>query len=254
VSSRSLIVPLTVAVLLGVAGPVYAPVYAQGAFPAPLPAGVTPAQKPSPFPPVNGNGGVIKNDPAFPPVNGAAASSPFPPVNGAPAASLAGPSPFPSNGAPPVAGGSFGAPQGGPPPGAENCMKEFMPLRKEAERRGNLIKAASDRRAPAAEACKLIGNFSQAEVKMIKYVQANQQKCGIPAQVADQLKNGHKNTQKMQKQVCAAAHQQAQQPRGPAAPSLSDVLGSSASMPTPTGKTRHGGSTFDTLSGNVLTR
>jgi hypothetical protein len=250
VSSRSLIVPLTVAVLLGVAGPVYA----QGAFPAPLPAGVTPAQKPSPFPPVNGNGGVIKNDPAFPPVNGAAASSPFPPVNGAPAASLAGPSPFPSNGAPPVAGGSFGAPQGGPPPGAENCMKEFMPLRKEAERRGNLIKAASDRRAPAAEACKLIGNFSQAEVKMIKYVQANQQKCGIPAQVADQLKNGHKNTAKMQKQVCAAAHQQAQQPRGPAAPSLSDVLGSSASMPTPTGKTRHGGSTFDTLSGNVLTR
>ncbi len=249
-SSRSLIVPLTVAVLLGVAGPVYA----QGAFPAPLPAGVTPAQKPSPFPPVNGNGGVIKNDPAFPPVNGAAASSPFPPVNGAPAASLAGPSPFPSNGAPPVAGGSFGAPQGGPPPGAENCMKEFMPLRKEAERRGNLIKAASDRRAPAAEACKLIGNFSQAEVKMIKYVQANQQKCGIPAQVADQLKNGHKNTQKMQKQVCAAAHQQAQQPRGPAAPSLSDVLGSSASMPTPTSKSRHGGSTFDTLSGNVLTR
>lgn len=247
-SIRSLIAPLTVAALLGVAGPVFA----QGAFPAPLPAGVTPAEKPSPFPPVNNNG-VIKNDPAFPPVNGAGANSPFPPVNGAPRASIGGPSPFPSNGAPPVAGGAFGAPQGGPPPGAEDCMKEFMPLRKEAERRGKLIKAASDRHAPAAEACKLIGSFSQAEVKMIKYVHTNQQKCGIPAQVADQLKDGHKNTEKMLKQVCNVAHQQATQPRGPAGPSLADVLGSSASASEPT-RSKKGGSTFDTLSGNVLTR
>ncbi|MCO5130709.1 MAG: hypothetical protein M9932_09080 [Xanthobacteraceae bacterium] len=236
--------------MLGAAGSVCA----QGAFPAPLPAGVTPAAKPSPFPPVNASGGVIKNDPAFPPVNGAAASSPFPPVNGAPAASVGAPSPFPSGGAAPVASGAFSAPQAGPPPGGEDCMKEFMPLRKEAERRGALIKAASDRRAPASEACKLIGNFSQAEVKMIKFVQANQQKCGIPPTVADQLRNGHKNTEKMQKQVCTVAHQQSQQPRGMAGPSLSDVLGSSAAMPAPTAKGRRGGSTFDTLSGNVLTR
>lgn len=262
-SIRCLIAPLTLVALLGAAGSVCA----QGAFPAPLPAGVTPAAKPSPFPSVNASGGVIKNDPAFPPVNGAArspfppvngaaaASSPFPPVNGAPAASAGAPSAFPSGGAAPVAGGAFSAPQAGPPPGGEDCMKEFMPLRKEAERRGALIKAASDRRAPASEACKLIGNFSQAEVKMIKFVQANQQKCGIPPTVTDQLRNGHKNTEKMQKQVCTIAHQQAQQPRGVAGrPSLSDVLGSSASMPEPTSRARRGGSTFDTLSGNVLTR
>jgi hypothetical protein len=251
VSIRSLIAPLTVVALLGVAGPVYA----QGAFPAPLPAGVTPA--PSPFPPVN-NGGVIKNDPAFPSVNGNGGvirnDPAFPPVNSASRASIGGPSPFPSNGAPPVAGaGAFSAPQGGPPPGAEDCMKEFMPLRQEAERRGKLIKAASDRHAPAAEACKLIGNFSQAEVKMIKYVHTNQQKCGIPAQVTNQLKDGHKNTEKMLKQVCNVAHQQAQQPRGPAGPTLSDVLSSSASASEPA-RGKKGGSTFDTLSGNVLTR
>ena len=124
-SIRSLIAPLTVAALLGVAGPVYA----QGAFPAPLPAGMTPAEKPSPFPPVNNGGGVIKNDPAFPPVNGAAANSPFPPVNGAPRASFGNPSPFPSNGAPPVAGGGFGAPQGGPPPGSPNGPNGYGPQR-----------------------------------------------------------------------------------------------------------------------------
>ena len=46
------------------------------------------------------------------------------------------------------------------------------------------------------------------------------------------MKNGHKNTEAMLKKVCAAA-QQAQQ-RGPAGPSLSEVLGSSASMPEAT--------------------
>jgi len=130
-------------------------------------------------------------------------------------------------------------------------MKGFVPLREDAEKRGKLIKAASERHAAPDEACKLIRNFGDAEIKMIRYVETNAAKCGIPPQIADQLKGGHKNTEKMQKQVCAAA-QQAQQ-RGPAGPSLSEVLGSSAALPEAT-VTKKGGSTFDTLNGNVLTR
>jgi hypothetical protein len=65
------------------------------------------------------------------------------------------------------------------------------------------------------------------------------------------MKSGHKNTEKMLATVCNAA-QQVQQ-RGPAAPSLADVLGSSSAMPEATAAKR-GGSTFDTLNGNVLTR
>ena len=79
------------------------------------------------------------------------------------------------------------------------------------------------------------------------------QKCGIPQQIHDQLAAGHKNTEKLLKQVCGIAQQQAQQPRGPAGPSLSEALGSAAVLPEAT-KTKRGGSTFDTLSGNVLTR
>jgi hypothetical protein len=219
---RRLIVPLTMAVVAVHAGQVRA----QGAFPAPLPG-----QAP------------IKNDPAFPPVNGAA-----------PTASIsAAPSSFPAHGAAPVTGSAFERPaapaQGGA--AAEACMKAFVPLREEAEKRGKLIKAASERHASPEEACKLIKNFGQAEIKMISYVESNSAKCGIPPQIADQLKNGHKNTDKMQKQVCAAA-QQAQQ-RAPAGPSLSEVLGSSAALPEAT-VTKKGGSTFDTLNGNVLTR
>ena len=55
----------------------------------------------------------------------------------------------------------------------------------------------------------------------------------------------------MQKKVCGMA-QQVQQ-KGPAGPSLSEVLGSSAAAPEATA-VRKGGSTFDTLNGNVLTR
>ncbi len=235
---RRLIVPLTVAVVTIHAGHAFA----QGAFPAPLP-----------------NGGVIKNDPAFPPVPGQTVQRndpAFPPVNGAaPVASVGAPpsSSFPVNGAAPITGAAF---ERGPAPpsqagAADACMKGFLPLRTEAEKRGKLIKAASDRHASPVEACKLIRNFGQAEATMIKYVDSHAAKCGIPPQVSDQLKTGHKNTEKMQKQVCAVA-EQAQQ-RGPAGPSLSEVLGSSASLPEARA-TKKGGSTFDTLNGNVLTR
>jgi hypothetical protein len=216
---RRLIVPLTAAAVTFHAGHVFA----QSAFPAPLP-----------------------NQSAAP-----ASASPFPPVNGAaPSASVGAPSPFPSQGAAPVSSGFSG-----PPPqasgGADACMKGFVPLREEAERRGKMIKAASDRKASPDEACKLIKNFGQAEVKMIKYVETNSAKCGIPPQIADQLKNGHKNTEKMQNQVCAVAQQV--QSRGPAGPSLSEVLGSSAALPEAQA-VKKGGSTFDTLNGNVLQR
>ncbi|HEY0331318.1 MAG TPA: hypothetical protein VGC77_19725 [Rhodopseudomonas sp.] len=215
---RRFIVPLSVAGCVLQA----ASALAQGAFPAPLPG------------------------------QSATTASPFPPVNGsAPAASVGAPSAF-STGAPPVSGGfSAPQPQAGPP-GGEDCMKRFVPLREDAEKRGKAIQAAGQRHAPPDEACKLIGNFSQAEVKMIKFIEANSQKCGIPAQIADQLKNGHKRTEQMQTKVCAVAQQQQQ--RGPAGPSLSDVLGSSTAVPEATTAKRSGGSTFDTLNGNVLAR
>ena len=218
-----LIVPLTAALVIAHG----AQVFAQSAFPAPLP-----------------------NQSAAP-----ANASPFPPVNGAaPSAAVGAPSPFPSQGAAPVSGAAFGgAPQ--PPPaaggGADACMKGFLPLREDAEKRGKLIKAASDRKASPEEACKLIGNFSQAEVKMLKYIEANATKCGVPPQVSEQMKNGHKNTEAMQQKVCGVAQQMAQQ-KASSAPSLSEVLGSGA-MPEAT-SSKKGGSTFDTLNGNVLSR
>jgi len=222
---KRLIVPLTLVALSASTG--FA--LAQGAFPAPLPG----RQAAAPA-----------SDPAFPAVNGAA-----------PTASIGAAPSFPSGGAAPISGGpgSF-APA---PPSqaggaqAQACMNGFVPLREDAEKKGKMIKAASDRHASPEEACKIIGNYSAAEVKMIKYVEGNATKCGIPAQVADQLKGGHKNTEALLKKVCSVATQM--QNRGPAGPSLSEVLGSATAVPEATAS-RKGGSTFDTLNGNVLQR
>lgn len=196
------------------------------AFPAPLPGEMTPsspANKPLPFPSAGG-------------------------ADGAPAA-------FPSGGAVPLGGGfSPAAPQQqAGPPGAEQCMKEFLPLRQAAEKRAEVIQSLGKRKAPASEACKAIGAFAQAEIRMIKFVEANAQKCGIPEQAGKQMAANHKNTEAMRVKVCNVAAQQEQQ-RGPAAPSLSEALGAAIELPEATPTRRHGGSTFDTLSGNVLAR
>jgi hypothetical protein len=220
VMTRHLIMPLTVALLVIQSGAVKA----QSAFPAPLP----------------GRAAAPANDPAFPPVNGTAPVASFGVAPGS----------FPANGAPPLNGSAFtpAQPQASAP---DECMNGFLPLRQEAEKRGKLIKAASERHAPADEACKLIENFGRSEIKMIKYVETHAAKCGIPPQISDQLKNGHKNTESMQQKVCAVAQQQQQ--RGPTGPTLSEVLGSATAIPTAT-PVMHAGNVFDTLEGNVLER
>lgn len=221
---RQFVVPLAVAVVTFHAGQALA----QGAFPAPLPGQV----------------GTV-NDPAFPPVNGAASSHAF---GSAPPAGAFGSAPasFPGAGASPLAAPPT---QAGPP---DQCMKDFMPLRQEAEKRGQLLKTASERHAGPDEACKLIGSFIQAEVKMIKYIETHSARCGIPPQISEQLKKGHQGSEALKAKVCGAAAQLKNQPA--AGPSLSEVLGSATALPEATAAKKSGGTTFDTLSGNALTR
>ena len=95
-------------------------------------------------------------------------------------------------------------------------MKGFAPLREEAEKRGKLIKAASERHASPDEACKLIGQCSQAELKMMKYLDANSAECGASPQIAEKLRIGHKNTEAAEIKVGAVAQQaKSREPAGP---------------------------------------
>jgi hypothetical protein len=114
---------------------------------------------------------------------GSEKTSPFPPVTGtAPSA-------------------SFSAPISSELDAA--CMKGFVPLRDNAQRLGRLIKEASVRKAPRDEACKLISSLREAELDMIRYVDANLARCRIPLSQAEKLKIGNAKTEEMQKKVCA---------------------------------------------------
>jgi hypothetical protein len=255
---RRLLIPLALSAMAAFCGQAMA----QGAFPAPLP---NQSGSASPFPPVNQSGGAASSAPA--------AASPFPPVNNAaPAQRPASASPFPnptparaaasqgvfSQGAAPLGGGLAGGGLASAPPQdgggtaeQEECMAKFAPLRQDAEKRAKLIQAASARKAPPQEACGLIKNYVQAESRLVNYVTSKQTACGIPSEVPKQLKANQARSQQMMKAVCQAA---AQPQGGPAAaPSLSEVLGSPSVAPE-IRTVRGGGSTFDTINGNVLAR
>lgn len=87
------------------------------------------------------------------------------------------------------------------------CMEEFTSLREEAEHRGRAIKAAKDRHAPPDEACRLIGDFERAELRMVQYVEAHAQNCAFPAGISSQLRSGHNGTEALLKKVCMVADQ-----------------------------------------------
>ena len=211
-----------------------APVSAQVAFPAPLPGQAAPAPQQA-------------STSAFPPVSG---NAPMKPMNT--------PLAFPSQGVAPMGQGFSQAPAapraGGGGGNQADCMSGFTPLKQEAEKRAEVLKGLGKRKAPASEACKALGAFAQSELKMIKYIETNSQRCGIPAQVAQQMQQSHKGTEQMRVKVCNAAEQQAHAPRGGGAMSLSEALGASMELPEAKPTKRNGGSTFDTLSGNVLAR
>lgn len=207
-----------------------------------------------------------QQQPAQPAASG---GNPWP--SSAPAASGGGawPSSRPAQGgfgAPPVASGfapapaagpGFGPPQGGgaafgPPQqgggGGQQCAENFVPLRKDAETRAAAIKAASERKAPREELCKVFKDYALAEAKVVKFVTDNQTTCGIPADAAKAMKANHGKTLNARNQICNAASVGA-----PRAPSLSDALGTSR-LPDAAAATNSRGTTFDTLTGNPLQR
>jgi hypothetical protein len=128
------------------------------------------------------------------------------------------------------------------------CYNEFTPIRSEAERRAALLQVAMKKKVPREEACRLIKSFAEAEAKVVKFIQTNAQWCGIPADAAGVMQKNHARTIQTQNQVCAAG---AAGPARPTGPGLSEALGTSRGVIEP-GAQQNG--TFDTLTGNVLTR
>jgi hypothetical protein len=135
-----------------------------------------------------------------------------------------------------------------PPPQQQNppCLAAFIPIRTNAEQRAHAIQEAVKRKVPPQELCGLFTSFSDAEGKVVKYIEDNARSCGIPEQVLTVTKSNHGKTLEKKQQICAAA--QFGERRGPG---LGEALGMRA-VPTP--ETTSKGGAFDTLSGSPLTR
>jgi hypothetical protein len=130
------------------------------------------------------------------------------------------------------------------------CYKDFMPLREEAQKRGQMIQAATSKKDKASreEVCALFKNYSAAEAKVVNFIKKNAQSCGIPPEAATQMKANHDRTLRTQNQICSTAGG----PAKPTGPGLSEALGTSRGGTLDPFAPNNG--TLDTLTGNVLSR
>jgi hypothetical protein len=102
------------------------------------------------------------------------------------------------------------------PPGHDVCREDLVSLRRAMVEHGRLMEVARARGALPDEACGLIGNYAQSEMKLIRYVRANAARCEIPSEVTGQLRSSHRTTQFMLQKVCLAAREAAsREPVGP---------------------------------------
>jgi hypothetical protein len=129
------------------------------------------------------------------------------------------------------------------------CQEEFVKRRSEIEKRGMALKGAQ--KLSAAEACKLLRNFTAAEGQMLKFLNDKKSTCSIPDQVIQQAGEGHAKSLTMREQVCKVAASQAAPPAPPPSQGLSGALGNSA-LGGPPPEVGGGTGVFDTLTGNVL--
>jgi len=148
-------------------------------------------------------------------------------------------------GMPGMPGAGFGAPQAPPP-----ACQQLLTYRDETQKHGNALQAAGKKKAPPDEVCKLFNAFLAAEGKLIKGLEENSVLCGVPADVIKQVKAGHGKASQVSKQVCEMAERGAQ----PAAPSLSEALGTTPTVPDSATASKRGAGTFDTLTGSPLAR
>jgi len=133
------------------------------------------------------------------------------------------------------------------------CFREFAPIKAEAEKRGMTLKKAMEaKQKPSREdACNLFKSYSVAEAKLVKFIIDNSKSCGIPPEAATTMKANHQRTVEMQNKICTAGPGGAPHPTGPG---LSEALGTTRIPGTTLDPLAPQSGTFDTLTGNVLTK
>jgi len=126
------------------------------------------------------------------------------------------------------------------------CMAEFVPLRDSAQKKAHIVEDGIKRQVGPQQLCALFNTFTEAEAKVVKFIEAHARSCGIPEQAVTVTKSNHAKTMEKRQQICQAAA--FGERRGPG---LGEALGMRA-VPTP--ETTSKGGAFDTMSGSPLAR
>jgi hypothetical protein len=149
-----------------------------------------------------------------------------------------------------------GPPAGSParPPGAppgqslqEICGK-YQILGAEAKKKADLVQAAMNAKAERSKVCTLMTSFVAAEASIGKFLEDNKTWCGVPDEAIKMQKASHEKSVKFRNAACDP---NAAGPT-PKPPSLSDAM-KMPSVDSAT-NTKTGRGTFDTLTGNPLSR
>jgi hypothetical protein len=145
-------------------------------------------------------------------------------------------------------GGGFGGPPQGQPAGPPPACQQLVVLRDETQKSGEALKAANERKAQPAEACKLFKAFLASEAKFVQGMQANQATCGVPPAAVKNMQEEHKKVTLVANQVCDAA----EHPR-PTGPTLNEMLNAKPVLPE--GEcSKSGQGIYDTLQCNSSLR
>jgi hypothetical protein len=139
----------------------------------------------------------------------------------------------------------FGAPAQQQKPA---CITKIESYKDAAEKSADAIKNAQKKRPSPAEGCRLFTNFSKAFTSYVNYLAKEGKACGVPPEAVPALKKELAAINGTKKKVCDVAAR----PQGPPPTSLSNALNGPLSGPSE--KPKKGRDTFDTLTGNVLSR
>jgi|EndMetStandDraft_8_1072994.scaffolds.fasta_scaffold211997_2 hypothetical protein len=131
------------------------------------------------------------------------------------------------------------------------CIKQFISMRENLDKRFDETRKVMEKKPSAAEACNALTKFTQTETALIKYVEKQGTNCPFPPELLDTMKASSAKTTGYRQKACAAAKAEHQGAPRPSQPTLSDAFG----PPVVSGEsTRTGRGTLDSLSGNPLAR
>ena len=88
---------------------------------------------------------------------------------------------------------------------AQRICLTFPAIRKELEKDRDRIRAAGDRKAARDETCPLFKAFTVKEAEMVRFLETNQQLCGVPVDIVTQVKQNHDKSIQICDNVCGFA-------------------------------------------------